>query len=460
MDAQIQALREENSNLQAQITALREKLGLNRLEDDRERNRIERLFKQYDEDNSGFIDKSEFQHLAGELGIILLPDSLERAIQTIDTSGDGKISFDEFYRWLKADKDLSNQDSYQVRALKIKLQSQAFMRNMTQLTKKLSALPAVPRANNDVLKFKLGVQTAGVDKLKGGFRVNYYNNAEVAAEVNASIDNQGPTCAFIDFLVKDTATDEDVGELVGAITSLLEMAPLNDVAYYGGHNFNLVNLDDGQRVLRVSVWCPVDFAGMASQMLGGEDAFGLLRKLDFGVEFDIALSDFLRENWSPSGALRTRFGIDIEIDSHLFDVLEMFGRNGMGPGAHPAFLFARLLREWSTVFYLRDVDQTAANIPAVAQALEALQGMAGVVPVMLGTAADHGVQMASGLPPPFIPIYNHLVKCIAGPHRVQVQSGNAGIRFDVHGLDVGYFMKRIEGGMLGGQQEEGVVAEF
>ncbi len=56
-------------------------------------------FNDFDVDKSGYIDKSELSLLATDLGAALDDRELESAYKQIDTSGDGKIQFEEFFRW-------------------------------------------------------------------------------------------------------------------------------------------------------------------------------------------------------------------------------------------------------------------------------------------------------------------------------------------------------------------------
>lgn len=60
-------------------------------------------FQEYDTDKSGFIDKLELALVCGALGESLTGNELEVAFKQLDASGDGKISFDEFFAWWSND---------------------------------------------------------------------------------------------------------------------------------------------------------------------------------------------------------------------------------------------------------------------------------------------------------------------------------------------------------------------
>ena len=61
------------------------------------RNAIE-LFKRFDVDQSFGLDRCELEKVILEFGGD--PSSVETAFQQLDTDGNGKISFQEFLRWL------------------------------------------------------------------------------------------------------------------------------------------------------------------------------------------------------------------------------------------------------------------------------------------------------------------------------------------------------------------------
>ncbi|XP_078352055.1 neo-calmodulin-like [Oculina patagonica] len=56
-------------------------------------------FKKYDKDGNGTIDKDEFKSLMTSLGN-KDESTFDSALRSLDTSGDGKISFPEFLAWL------------------------------------------------------------------------------------------------------------------------------------------------------------------------------------------------------------------------------------------------------------------------------------------------------------------------------------------------------------------------
>merc|ERR1712224_523416 len=71
---------------------------------------LRKTFDNLDQDNSGFIDKTELSALLKELEIPAGETDVKMALATMDTSKDDKISFEEFKNWFKqAETRINNQ---------------------------------------------------------------------------------------------------------------------------------------------------------------------------------------------------------------------------------------------------------------------------------------------------------------------------------------------------------------
>ena len=57
------------------------------------------IFKQFDKDESGYIDLQELKSISAELGRELDEAELEECIKDLDINKDGKISYEEFSTW-------------------------------------------------------------------------------------------------------------------------------------------------------------------------------------------------------------------------------------------------------------------------------------------------------------------------------------------------------------------------
>jgi len=55
-------------------------------------------FKKFDTDGNGFITSRELHEILSRMGRHLSRSEVEAMIKALDTSGDGKLSFDEFCR--------------------------------------------------------------------------------------------------------------------------------------------------------------------------------------------------------------------------------------------------------------------------------------------------------------------------------------------------------------------------
>lgn len=88
---------------------------------------VKEAFEAFDKDHSGFIDKSELASLANELGETLDDDELAAALKAIDISGDGKISFSEFYQWWVGDRKPTEKSLVKLVSLKAKLNASYLM---------------------------------------------------------------------------------------------------------------------------------------------------------------------------------------------------------------------------------------------------------------------------------------------------------------------------------------------
>ncbi|CAF1178225.1 unnamed protein product [Rotaria sordida] len=53
-------------------------------------------FRQFDQDGSGYIQASELENIMTKMGKRFNKTQIDAMVQSLDTSGDGKISFDEF----------------------------------------------------------------------------------------------------------------------------------------------------------------------------------------------------------------------------------------------------------------------------------------------------------------------------------------------------------------------------
>lgn len=57
---------------------------------------LQSAFRKFDADGNGYITSSELNHILSRMGRHLSRHDIEAMVKSLDSSGDGKISFDEF----------------------------------------------------------------------------------------------------------------------------------------------------------------------------------------------------------------------------------------------------------------------------------------------------------------------------------------------------------------------------
>ncbi len=67
--------------------------------DDEDHEEVFEIFKVYDRDGSGSIDRGEFARLLEALGSAPSEEELSVALDVVDSNHSGKISWDEFKAW-------------------------------------------------------------------------------------------------------------------------------------------------------------------------------------------------------------------------------------------------------------------------------------------------------------------------------------------------------------------------
>jgi Ca2+-binding EF-hand superfamily protein len=58
-------------------------------------------FRQFDQDNSGYIQAAELENIMRKMGRRFNKSEIDAMVRSLDSSGDGQISFDEFVQLFK-----------------------------------------------------------------------------------------------------------------------------------------------------------------------------------------------------------------------------------------------------------------------------------------------------------------------------------------------------------------------
>jgi len=87
-------------------TSLEEELEEEEEEEKEKEKELRKTFDTHDEDGSGSIDIAEFERIAIDLGEPLSQEGLQEIVRDLDKDGSGVVSYDEFIRWWKKDKEI------------------------------------------------------------------------------------------------------------------------------------------------------------------------------------------------------------------------------------------------------------------------------------------------------------------------------------------------------------------
>lgn len=96
--AELQALDRSLESLGASVRSF-EALSLSEELKEVHREAAAKAFADYDLNKNGVIELNELAYLTAELGYPMDAKELQTALKAINTSGNGKVSFDEFANW-------------------------------------------------------------------------------------------------------------------------------------------------------------------------------------------------------------------------------------------------------------------------------------------------------------------------------------------------------------------------
>jgi hypothetical protein len=353
----------ENAELKAKIAALKQKLGITAQEEKEELARVKAIFAMFDRDNDGSIDKTEFELLAFECGTdvaALTPENLAKSFAAVNTKGDGKISFDDFHKWLKSDKGLAASKGAQLGLLRMKLQSKAWMTRLADLRAKYgkkqdakdgktataaagsagaksdakdskggdSKASPSPKDNQKLLNIGLGVGQFG--EAKAGVYLDIgENEAEAKATKDAVSCPDGVNFfAYVDFALKDGFDEAKVGELAGALDAIMNAVPWQQMPMqvYNSHNVDMANGADGKKVLRVSLFSSFDPDELAAPMLQASNSDLKTTQVVSGsvkLELPFELENLKEPQFRlTADNLKARFSLALDVNRKLKDALQ------------------------------------------------------------------------------------------------------------------------------------------
>ena len=179
--------------------------------------RVDALFAEFDEDHSGSIDSSEFQHLAYAADLVLDEEAVASIIKGLDKDSNGTIDKEEFRTWLNG-FDGSEDSTMITRARSALLRAQLFGRSMERKLRVASAKASdVVALSNEKKMANIGFKVSAGNqediKMSMGIKVDVPNDAEKEAI-------GGGAKIEVTLACNEGTTDLQLGKLVGRINTL------------------------------------------------------------------------------------------------------------------------------------------------------------------------------------------------------------------------------------------------
>jgi len=359
----------ENTELKAKIAALKDKLGITAQEEKDEQARIKATFSMFDRDGDGVIDKNEFELLAFECGTdvaALTPENLGKALAAINPKGDGKITLEDFQKWLKSDKGVKGSKGAQLGMLRMKLQSKAWLTRLNDVRSKYgkakgdkkdakaAAAPA-PKAAPVAADKKASAASAAAASssppdskdakdmklLNLQFAVGQFGDAKAGVyldvgpnEALAKSTKETVSCpdgvnffTYIDLALRDGFDEAKVGELAGALDGIMNAVPWQQLPMqvYQSHSVDVVTAE-GKKVLRIALFSSFDPEELAAPMLQASQTDLKTSQILTGaikLEFPFEVGSLKEPQFrlTPDN-LKGRLGVQLDINRKLKDAMQ------------------------------------------------------------------------------------------------------------------------------------------
>lgn len=221
-------------------------------------NTLRRAFDIYDEDKSGFLENNEIVALAQKLGANKEIEELQGAIKDMDTSNDGKVSFDEFAVFMR-NEGASGKIATKLRAKLLKGKLGEQLTRIKSVANKAGAKSSSPPEGVE-RQFDVAVTVGGMQPdEETAVRADFQVTAMPRAEIPEGEWEQSLTLT----LVMKEASQEAVTSCIEQMTGLYNMVA-------EGSDGKLRTFDaqqvDGKLVVRIT-GDPEELAGVLDKMV-------------------------------------------------------------------------------------------------------------------------------------------------------------------------------------------------
>jgi len=402
----------------------------------------------------------------------LTPENLTKAFQAINPKGDGKITFDDFHKWLKSDKGVKGSKGAQLGLLRMKLQSKAWLTRLNDVRAKYGkkdakaaatdkkSEPAKPAAapkaspvdakdakdakEQKLLNLQFGVGQFG--DAKAGVYLDIGANDAVAKQTKSDISCPDGVnfFTFVDFALKDGFDEAKVGELAGALDAIMNAVPWQQLPMQVYHSHSVdVATSDSKKVLRIALFSSFDPDELAAPMLQASQTDLKTSQILSGsvkLEFPFEIGSLKEPQFrlTPDN-LKGRLAIQLDVNRKLKDALQ--GLIQMMPPEARLSILGFFVKGIDINVQFANLTDFLKTIPdgqgrrgpgqELRQALNELAGIpiADMLPQVMGAVPAIAQQAGQKA------LYDLAKANILGLRRVHVQMHDLVVRINLKGVD-------------------------
>jgi 3-methyladenine DNA glycosylase Tag len=488
--SEIEQLKAENAELIKKIAEMRLTLGVSQLEDDKAKARSKEMFDEFDADGNGYIDRQEFEVVAFNAGIdanLLTDAKIDETFKNANTSADGKLTFEQFYKWINssaAQADGKSEKQAGVGLLRVKLQSRAWSKSLATFKQKAidsntadSKHAAAPDAkstdkNDKQFNISCGMTDMTDEDAKASVILTIDASSERAVSLKEEVECPEEVTAFahVDLKLQPDADDLQAGELIGMLELILEAVIPPDLPFLHSHTVD-IHEDEGtgDRYLRLVFFSAIDPITMATDMMmmsmGGDDVRELLNSAMSGsVKFllPFSLNEFIddKQKTLDLDALKFLFQISFvanpEVQSRASEMLARMGPAGAKLRLQMAGMqFARnvdFTLEFSSVQEFYDsLKSVTAQLEASGQEVprkisSTMTEVESLLSLPVGATVEQKLSgMTGAIPPEHHTLYSTIQSTLTGLSTIRIVMGDNMFTTKFTGLDPVAFLPQLPG---------------